>query len=132
MSIPSPDPHTLHRNPVPCCPCRVIPAALFLPNPVVLGGGAPCVASVSLIAVLVSWSSLVTGQEASQPGPKPARVVVTARVLEAEVGQQLQFSAVGYDEMENKLDAKPSAWFASPFDLAYSDESGNVTFTAAR
>jgi hypothetical protein len=71
----------------------------------------------------------VTGQEAKPAGPKPARVAVTPRVVEAEVGQQLQFSAAGYDEAENKLDAKPSAWFATPFDLAYADENGNVTFT---
>jgi hypothetical protein len=50
-------------------------------------------------------------------------------VPEAEVGQRLLFSAVGYDEADNTLDAKPTAWFASPFDLAYADESGNVTFT---
>ena len=83
------------------------------------------------LSLLLSSSPVLTGQETTQAGPKPARVVVTARVLEVEVGQQLQFSAVGYDEKENKLEGKPSAWFASPFDLAYSDESGNVTFTAA-
>jgi hypothetical protein len=80
-------------------------------------------------AVVLFWSFLVTAQGDKPMGPKPARVVVTAPVPEAEVGQQLLFSAVGYDEADNRLDAKPSAWFASPFDLAYADESGNLTFT---
>ncbi|PYS04792.1 MAG: hypothetical protein DMG12_09245, partial [Acidobacteria bacterium] len=45
-----------------------------------------------------------------------------------EAGQQLKFSAIGYDEAGNKLDATPSAWYATPFDLAYADEQGAVTF----
>src|SRR5207248_357860 len=34
----------------------------------------------------------------------------------------------GYDESGNKIDAEPSAWFASPSDLAYNDDQGVVTF----
>jgi hypothetical protein len=78
----------------------------------------------------IFWSFAITGQETKPAGPKPARVVVTPRVPEAVVGEQLQFSAEGYDEAEKKLDAKPLAWFATPFDLAFADENGNVTFTA--
>jgi len=85
---------------------------------------------VFFLSLLLSWSSLATGQQTTQAGPKPARVSVTATALEVEVGQQLQFAALGYDEKDSKIEGKPSAWFASPFDLAYSDESGNVTFTA--
>src|SRR5262249_42639407 len=43
-------------------------------------------------------------------------------------GQQLTFSAVGYDEAGNRIEAKPSAWYATPFDVAYADEQGVVTF----
>src|SRR4029434_8812932 len=50
---------------------------------------------------------------------------------EAVVGQQLTFSATGYDDAGNKMDAQPSAWFAAPFDIAYADEKGTVTFTGA-
>jgi hypothetical protein len=81
-----------------------------------------------LIIVLVTCLSRIDGQENKPSGPKPARVEVTPRVAEAQVGQQLTFSAAGYDEAGTKMDAKPSAWFATPFDLAYSDEQGNVTF----
>src|SRR5262245_41817304 len=90
-----------------------------------------CFLSVVLfLSLLLSLSPLATIQETAQSGPKPARVVVTATALEVEVGQQLQFSALGYDDKDSKIEGKPSAWFASPFDLAYSDENGNVTFTA--
>jgi hypothetical protein len=61
-------------------------------------------------------------------GPRPDRIQITPRVTEAQVGQQLTFTATGYDEAGNKIDAKPSAWFATPFDIAYADEQGVVTF----
>ena len=83
-----------------------------------------------MFAATLSISPL-PGQENKPAGPKPARVEITPRVTETEAGRQLSFSAAGYDEAGNRLDAKPSAWFAAPFDLAYSDENGNVTFTGA-
>jgi plastocyanin len=70
-------------------------------------------------------------QESKPTGPKPSRVEVTPRTVEAVAGQQLSFSAAGYDEAGNKMDAQPSAWFASPFDLAFADDTGTVTFTGA-
>ena len=70
----------------------------------------------------------VTAQEEKPSGPKPARVEITPRVTEAQVGQQLAFSATGYDEAGNTMDVKPSAWFAAPFDAGYSDDQGHVTF----
>jgi hypothetical protein len=69
------------------------------------------------------------GQDNKPIGPRPARVEITPHTAETVAGGQLVFSATGYDEAGNRLDAKPSAWFASPFDLAYADDSGNVTFT---
>jgi hypothetical protein len=64
-------------------------------------------------------------------GPKPARVEITPRTLEAVAGQQLTFSAAGFDEAGNRMDAAPSAWFAAPFDQAYADDKGTVTFTGS-
>jgi hypothetical protein len=77
---------------------------------------------------MMLWVSPVRAQEDKPTGPKPARVEVTPHVTEAEAGQQITFSAAGYDEAGNKLDAKPSAWFAAPFDLAFADDQGLVTF----
>ena len=70
-------------------------------------------------------------QEAKPTGPKPSRVEITPRTVEAVAGQQLTFSAAGYDEVGNKMDAQPSAWFAAPFDLAFADDKGMVTFTGS-
>jgi hypothetical protein len=89
--------------------------------------------TVLLLAVILV--SPVYGQEKPQEtkptGPKPSRVEVTPRVVETVAGQQLSFSAAGYDEAGNKMDAQPSAWFAAPFDLAFADEKGTVTFTGS-
>jgi plastocyanin len=70
-------------------------------------------------------------QESKLTGPKPSRVEVTPRTVEAVAGQQITFSAAGYDDAGNRMDAQPSAWFAAPFDTAYADEKGTVTFTGA-
>ena len=82
-----------------------------------------------LLCVVTVVASPLRGQENKVTGPKPARVEIMPHTTETVAGQQLTFSAAGYDDAGNRLDAKPSAWFASPFDLAYSDENGNVTFT---
>jgi hypothetical protein len=90
--------------------------------------------SLFLVAAILVGS--VHGQE-SKPhddkptGPKPTRVEITPRTVETVAGQQLTFSATAYDDAGNTMDAKPSAWFAAPFDLAYADDKGMVTFTGA-
>jgi len=92
---------------------------------------------VRLAVLLVSAVLVIPvhGQEkprdAKPTGPKPGRVEITPRTVEAVAGQQLSFSAAGYDEAGNKMDAQPSAWFAAPFDLAFADDKGTVTFTGA-
>ena len=70
-------------------------------------------------------------QEAKPSGPKPNRVEITPRTVETVAGQQLSFSASGYDDAGNKMDAQPSAWFAAPFDLGFADDKGTVTFTGS-
>lgn len=84
-----------------------------------------------IIVAIFVWTSITQAQEDKPTGPKPARVEIVPHVTEAETGQRLSFSAVGYNEAGAKMDAKPSVWFAAPFDLAYADENGNVTFTGA-
>jgi hypothetical protein len=83
---------------------------------------------VSLAVPITLFVSSAFAQD-KPGGAKPERVQITPRVTEAQVGQQLTFSAVGYDAAGNPIDGKPSAWFATPFDLAYADEQGVVTFT---
>ena len=84
-----------------------------------------------LIALTMFWISPGRAQNEKPQGPKPARVEITPHVDEAQAGGQLTFAATGYDEAGNKMDAKPSAWFASPFDLASADDQGVVTFVQA-
>jgi plastocyanin len=85
-----------------------------------------------VIAVLVGpVHGQETTQEVKPTGPKPSRVEITPRTVETIAGQQLSFSAAAYDEAGNKMDAQPSAWFAAPFDLAYADDKGTVTFTGS-
>ena len=89
-------------------------------------------AVVLVIAVLVGpVHGQEKPQEAKPSGPKPSRVEITPRTVETVAGQQLSFSAAGYDDAGNKMDAQPSAWFAAPFDLAYADDKGSVTFTGS-
>ncbi|PYR62962.1 MAG: hypothetical protein DMF91_05005 [Acidobacteria bacterium] len=74
-------------------------------------------------------SSVAAAQEAkAPPAPRPARIEVTPARVEAEVGQTLKFSATGFDEDGKRLDLKPTAWFATPFDSAAADETGSATF----
>src|SRR5437867_10555762 len=74
-------------------------------------------------------SSVAAAQEAkAPPAPRPARIEVTPARVEAEVGQTLKFSAAGLDEDGKRLDLKPTAWFATPFDSAAADQNGSATF----
>jgi hypothetical protein len=83
------------------------------------------------VVVMALFFSSMNAQDNKPTGPKPDRVQITPRVTEVEAGQQVAFSAVGYDEAGNQMDAKPSAWFATPFDIAYADEQGVVSFVQA-
>jgi hypothetical protein len=60
----------------------------------------------------------------------PASVEITPQTLDVRVGEKAKFSAVAKDAAGNPIDAKPSVWFAAPFDLAGADDSGEVTFHA--
>lgn len=90
------------------------------------------------VAVTLSLSSLwpqdaakqdsSAKQDAAQISVAPAVVEITPKTIDAQVGQKVKFSAVAKDASGNAIDAKPSLWFAAPFDLAGADESGEVTF----
>src|SRR5437867_13383619 len=84
---------------------------------------------INLLVILgMIWIARANAQDEKPSGPKPARVEITPRVTEAQVGQQLTVSATGYDEAGNTMDAKPSAWLAAPFAGGDSDGQGHVTF----
>jgi hypothetical protein len=63
----------------------------------------------------------------SEPG-QVATVEVTPATATAEVGTTLQFSALAKDASGKVLDIQPTVWFAAPFDVAGSDQTGKVTF----
>lgn len=82
------------------------------------------------IAVVTSMSVAVVSLSAQAPvtSGKAVKVDVTPARADAEVGQTLKFAAAAFDADGKPLDAKPSTWFAAPFDSAAADESGSVTF----
>ena len=67
-------------------------------------------------------------QDAPQNTPEPAvtSVEVSPANATAEVGESLQFKAVAKDAAGKALDIKPTVWFAAPFDVAGSDQTGKV------
>jgi uncharacterized protein YjdB len=73
-------------------------------------------------------------EEASSTSVAPATVEITPATIVAHVGEKIKFSALARDAAGNKIDEKPSTWFAAPFDLAgadgLEDGSGAVTFHA--
>ncbi|HME36694.1 MAG TPA: Ig-like domain-containing protein [Candidatus Sulfotelmatobacter sp.] len=78
-----------------------------------------------------SQNAAPAGQEAtSTTSVAPASVEITPNPLDVHVGEKVKFSAAAKDAAGNAIDAKPSVWFAAPFDLAGADESGEVTFHA--
>jgi uncharacterized protein YjdB len=83
------------------------------------------VLSAGLVCLLGSGAG---AQNAPPSGPPPSRVDISPAKVDAEVGQTVKFTATAFDASGTKLDQKPSAWFAGPFDVAVADEGGNVTF----
>jgi uncharacterized protein YjdB len=77
-----------------------------------------------------SQNAAPAGQEAATTSVAPASVEITPNPLDVHVGEKVKFSAAAKDAAGNTIDAKPSVWFAAPFDLAGAEESGEVTFHA--
>src|SRR4029453_4831809 len=87
--------------------------------------------ALALIAIITTTA--LAGQQSgpakTEPATAPVKTVeVSANVTEAEVGQRLQLTAVAKDDTGKALDLKPAVWFASPFDVAGVDNSGNISF----
>src|SRR5207302_9033367 len=73
----------------------------------------------------------IAQQTSEPPAVRPARVDLTPARIEAEVGQTVKFTVAAFDEEGHKLDLKPTAWFAAPFDSAAAvDQNGSVVFYA--
>ena len=82
-------------------------------------------AKLCLVTVV---AALVPALSFAQATPAVASVEVKSPAAEAEVGKPLQFTAVAKDASGKALDQKPTAWFAAPFDLAYANDDGTVSF----
>lgn len=76
------------------------------------------------------WSQDAPKPQESTTSVAPAVVEITPKTGDVHVGEKVKFSAAAKDASGNPIDAKPSVWFAAPFDLAGADESGEVTFHA--
>jgi hypothetical protein len=90
--------------------------------------------AVMIFSARAVWSqaagSDATKQEAPTTSVAPASVEISPKTLDAHVGEKVKFSAAAKDAAGNPIDEKPSVWFAAPFDVAGSDEAGEVTFHA--
>ncbi|HWJ48439.1 MAG TPA: Ig-like domain-containing protein, partial [Candidatus Udaeobacter sp.] len=86
--------------------------------------------AVAVFSVPIIWSQEAAKTQESTTSVAPAVVEITPKTLDVYVGQKVKFSAAAKDAAGNPIEAKPSVWFAAPFDLAGADESGEVTFHA--
>ena len=85
---------------------------------------------LSLVTALVmALHQPLRAQEAAASNvAKPSSVEIQPKRSEAHIGDKLKFTAVAKDSSGNVIDAKPSSWFADPFDVAGANEDGTVVF----
>ncbi|HSE98144.1 MAG TPA: Ig-like domain-containing protein, partial [Blastocatellia bacterium] len=84
---------------------------------------------VSLALVFASAAYLVISPSVSAgQGNGVKTVEITPATADAEVGQQIKFTAVGKDASGKIVEQKASVWIAVPSDVAVADESGVATF----
>jgi hypothetical protein len=90
---------------------------------------------LAVVVIIFSAGSVARSQDAAgakqEPASTsvaPASVEISPKTIDAQVGQKIKFSAVAKDAAGNTLDEKPSVWFAAPFDVAGSNDDGEVTF----
>ena len=86
---------------------------------------------LALFAVGSAVSLAAQQTPAPSPGPAPAQVRIVAPVTEGEVGQTVTFRIEAFDAAGARIDVKPTAWFATPFDVGVAEPSGDVTFFEA-
>lgn len=91
-----------------------------------------CIVVLAIVGLSISHLGAQDSakQQESSTSVAPATVEITPKTLDVQVGQKVHFSASAKDASGNPIDAKPSVWFAAPFDLAGADDSGDVTFHA--
>jgi len=90
---------------------------------------------VVLAVAVAIFSVALCAQDAAKPQESttsvaPEVVEISPKSLDVHVGEKVRFTAMAKDSAGNPVSAKPSVWFAAPFDLAGADESGEVTFHA--
>src|SRR3989441_3342470 len=83
-----------------------------------------------LPAALFCFAAGLGAQEKDNPPKKPESKVATVEVTPAEavaeVGDTVQFTALGKDASGNAQPDKPTVWFAAPFDTGGADMSGKI------
>ncbi|MBD0369474.1 MAG: Ig-like domain-containing protein [Pyrinomonadaceae bacterium] len=84
--------------------------------------------AASLLLMMTARLGAQQQQQSATGSAAIAKVQINAPVAEAEVGKPLQFTATALDAAGNAVAAKPTAWFAMPFDLAAAGEDGTVNF----
>jgi hypothetical protein len=83
---------------------------------------------VSLALLSVSVEP-VLAQETGKTEESPVSTVeITPAAAEAEVGEEISFTAVAKDAAGKTLVDLPSSWFAAPFDLGGAAQDGRVVF----
>jgi plastocyanin len=88
------------------------------------------IAGITLSVPRINAQDANSKSQETSTSVAPASVEITPKTLDVQVGQKVKFSAAAKDAAGNPIDAKPSVWFAAPFDLAGADDSGEVTFHA--
>jgi hypothetical protein len=85
--------------------------------------------STRILAIVSIGASLAFGGQEPPKKEAPAirTIEVTPARVEAQVGQQIKFTAIARDAEGKAVDVKQLIWFAGPFDLAVADPAGNVT-----
>ena len=89
--------------------------------------------SYKTFAVVLILVAIPFGASAQSPNPTSLvkTVEVTASQKEAEVGQQVKLGAIAKDAVGNVVNEQPLAYFAGPFDIAATDDAGNVKLFGA-
>ena len=79
-----------------------------------------------ILGFIPSNPSALAQEPSASAGTAVKAVEVTPATSQAEVGQQLKFTATAKDKSGKPIDMKPSVWFAAPFDVGVADQSGTV------
>jgi plastocyanin len=84
--------------------------------------------SLLVVFCFVLLLALATVISTAQEPASPKVASLTPETTDISVGQKVKFTAEVKDAAGNKTNARATAWFAAPFDLAAVDESGTVSF----